>query len=279
MRAARALPEGTVLDGELLLWSEGQPKPFAELQTRLHRSPSPQTQFDLFDTTIPIMMVYDLLESDGIDRRDECWEQRRSRLEQVLQDITSDHFHLSRVLDGSWDALGEQRDGARSRQTEGLMLKHRQSIYGRGRSSGRQGWFKWKLDPYAVDCVLIGAQTGSGRRADLYTDYTFAVWQDDSPTAELVTFAKAYSGLTQKEIERLDRWIRANTLSQRGPFRQVKPMLVFELGFEGLRRSPRHKSGIAVRFPRILRWREDKPAHEADRVTALEVLLEPESSC
>ena len=225
------------------------------------------------------MMVYDLLESDGIDRRDECWEQRRSRLEQVLQSITSDHFHLSEVLDGSWDALGEQRDGARSRQTEGLMLKHRQSIYGRGRSSGRHGWFKWKLDPYAVDCVLIGAQTGSGRRADLYTDYTFAVWQDDSPTAELVTFAKAYSGLTQKEIERLDRWIRANTLSQRGPFRQVKPMLVFELGFEGLRRSPRHKSGIAVRFPRILRWREDKPAHEADRVTALEVLLEPESSC
>lgn len=279
VRAARALPEGTVLDGELLLWSEGQPKPFAELQTRLHRSPSPQTQFDLFDTTIPIMMVYDLLESDGIDRRDECWEQRRSRLEQVLQSITSDHFHLSEVLDGSWDALGEQRDGARSRQTEGLMLKHRQSIYGRGRSSGRHGWFKWKLDPYAVDCVLIGAQTGSGRRADLYTDYTFAVWQDDSPTAELVTFAKAYSGLTQKEIERLDRWIRANTLSQRGPFRQVKPMLVFELGFEGLRRSPRHKSGIAVRFPRILRWREDKPAHEADRVTALEVLLEPESSC
>ena len=159
------------------------------------------------------------------------------------------------------------------------MLKHRQSSYGHGRSSGRQGWFKWKLDPYTVDCVLIGAQTGSGRRADLYTDYTFAVWQDESPTAELVTFAKAYSGLTQKEIERLDRWIRTNTISQRGPFRQVKPTLVFELGFEGLRRSPRHKSGIAVRFPRILRWREDKPAHEADRVTALEVLLEPESSC
>jgi DNA ligase-1 len=279
VRAAQALPEGTVLDGELLLWSEGHPKSFAELQTRLHRAPSPQTQFDLFETTIPIMMVYDLLESDGIDRREESWEHRRSRLEEVLRNIECDHFHLSDILDGSWDALAEQRDGARAKQTEGLMLKHRQSIYGRGRSSGRAGWFKWKLDPYTVDCVLIGAQTGSGRRADLYTDYTFAVWQDDSPDAELVTFAKAYSGLTQKEIERLDRWIRANTISQRGPFRQVKPMLVFELGFEGLRRSPRHKSGIAVRFPRILRWREDKPAQEADRVTALEVLLEPESSC
>lgn len=279
VRAARNLPEGTVLDGELLLWLEGQPRSFSELQSRIHRAPNPQTQFNLFDTTKPVMMIYDLLELQGIDQRDESWETRRNRLEQIMSSHSCDHFLVSEVLTGSWDDLKKQREDARSKRTEGLMLKHRRSAYGRGRSSGLEGWFKWKLDPYAVDCVLIGAQTGSGRRADLYTDYSFAVWQHRDEHPELVTFAKAYSGLNQKEIEKLDRWIRANTLSQRGPFRQVKPELVFELGFEGLRRSQRHKSGIAVRFPRILRWREDKTAREADHVATLETLLDADDQC
>jgi DNA ligase-1 len=167
------------------------------------------------------------------------------------------------------------RSQARARGAEGLMLKHRASSYGVGRtrSADDPGWLKWKVEPYTVDAVLTSAQPGSGRRANLYTDYTFAVWDRSGGEPALVTFAKAYSGLDQGEIERLDRWIRTHTTHKRGPFRQVEPVQVFELGFEGLQASERHKSGIAVRFPRILRWRTDKPAAEADTLDTLRDLL------
>jgi DNA ligase-1 len=167
----------------------------------------------------------------------------------------------------SWDDA--RREQARSREmlAEGLMLKRRDSEYGVGRRKG--GWWKWKVQPFSVDAVMIYAQAGHGRRASLHTDYTFAVWDGD----QLVPFAKAYSGLTDAEIRELDNWIRRNTLEKFGPVRRVEPVQVFELGFEGIQKSTRHKSGVAVRFPRILRWRTDKPAAEADHVEALQKLL------
>jgi DNA ligase-1 len=172
-----------------------------------------------------------------------------------------------------WSELGAIRAGSTERGTEGLMLKRRDSIYGVGRTRGRDGWIKWKVDPFTLDAVLIGAQPGSGRRANLHTDCTFAIWDRREEPARLVTFAKAYSGLDQAEIESLDRWIRTNTVSRRGPFREVRPEQVFELAFEGIQRSTRHRSGIAVRFPRILRWRKDKPVNEADDLQTLAGLL------
>ena len=153
------------------------------------------------------------------------------------------------------------------------MLKRRDSIYRVGRTRSEDGWLKWKIDPFTADAVMIGAQPGSGRRANLYTDYTFAIWNRTGPEPELVSFAKAYSGLDQKEIESLDRWIRTNTTDRNGPYRVVRPEQVFELAFEGIQRSDRHRSGLAVRFPRILRWRKDKPAGEADDVGTLQALL------
>ncbi|RMH30472.1 MAG: ATP-dependent DNA ligase [Planctomycetota bacterium] len=274
--AAQQLYEGTVLDGEVLLWRDDRPLPFAALQSRLNRKVAPTHQMSLFDETRAVLVAYDLLESDGEDWRGRVFADRRRRLEAVIRSLDGETIRLSPLVDaGTWDELGSLQESARERGAEGLMLKHRGSVYGVGRTKpgDTPGWFKWKVDPYTVDAVLTAAQPGSGRRASLYTDYTFGVWDRSGEKPKLVTFAKAYSGLEQDEIERLDRWIRKHTTSKSGPFRQVETVQVFELGFEGLQESRRHKSGIAVRFPRILRWRTDKTAAEADTIETLHALL------
>ena len=262
--AARALPEGCVLDGELLVWQDGRVQPFAALQKRIGRL-KPGAKL-LADAPVALL-AYDLLEHDGIDLRDRPLQERRGLLARVIAEAGHPRLLLSdEVQAASWNEAAQRREDARELGVEGLMLKRRDSVYQVGRRRG--DWWKWKIDPLTIDAVLVYAQSGSGRRATLYTDYTFALWDQD----RLVPVAKAYSGLDDKEILRLDRWIRANTLERFGPVRSVTPELVFELGFEGVNRSTRHKSGIAVRFPRILRWREDKPVAQADRIETLRAL-------
>jgi len=276
--AAGSLPADAVLDGEILIWSGDKPRPFAELQTRLNRTAAPPPQLHLFDESRAVMLVFDLLETSGEDLRDRRHDDRRARLEVLLDQAGSDALRLApRVEIDTWEALAAQRESSRTRRVEGLMLKHKDSSYGEGRRRAETGWWKWKVDPFSVDAVLVSAQPGSGRRASLYTDYTFALWSGDKHSddgRELVTFAKAYSGLDQDEIETLDKWIRANTTKKTGPFRTVEPVHVFEIAFEGAQRSKRHKSGVAVRFPRIARWRRDKPAEEADDVAAVRAIAE-----
>lgn len=262
-RAATALPEGCVLDGEVLAWRDRAPLPFGVLQKRIGRlKPGPKT---LANAPV-VFLAYDLLEIDGADLRAVPLAGRRERLTALLAGA-GDPFPMSPAVDGDdWPALATARQAARARGTEGLMLKRLASPYQVGRRRG--DWFKWKVDPLTVDAVLVYAQAGHGRRANLYTDYTFAVWQGDA----LVPVAKAYAGLDDAEIARLDRWIRAHTRERFGPVRSVDPEQVFELAFEGIQASGRHKAGIAVRFPRILRWRIDKPASEADRLETLHAL-------
>jgi DNA ligase-1 len=262
-RAAARLPEGCVLDGEVLAWRDGAPLPFALLQKRIGRlKPGPKS---LAEAPVAFL-AYDLLEADGADLRARPLAERRARLAALLRHADAP-FPLSPAVDGDdWAELAAARDDARSRGTEGLMLKRLSSPYQVGRKRG--DWFKWKVDPLTLDAVLVYAQAGHGRRANLYTDYTFAVWQGEA----LVPVAKAYSGLDDAEIARLDRWIRAHTRERFGPVRAVQPVQVFELAFEGIQASGRHKSGVAVRFPRILRWREDKPAAEADRLDTLQAM-------
>jgi len=278
--AARGLPDGTVLDGEVLIWSGGRHLAFSALQKRLNRRVAPSHQMSLFDDSRGVLIAYDLLEEGGDDLRGKAMEERRGRLESLLgalDAVTRETVRLSEMVPvRSWADAEAEWARSRALGVEGLMLKHRRSVYGVGRtkSGDGAGWYKWKVEPFTADAVMVGAHPGSGRRASLYTDYAFAVWDGEGPARELVTFAKAYSGLTQEEIERLDAWIRANTTMKRGPFRQVKPTQVFELAFEGLRESDRHKSGVAVRFPRIRRWRDDKPAAEADTLATLRGLLD-----
>jgi DNA ligase 1 len=238
--------------------------PFAVLQTRIGRDKlTPR----IVDSAPVSFLAYDLLEHEGGDVRSLPLTERRARLAAVLAEPRA-RFLLSTDLPVSdWRELETLRDRARELHVEGVMLKRRDSAYGVGRQRG--AWWKWKIDPLRVDAVLVYAQAGSGRRANLFTDYTFAVWQDDA----LVPIAKAYSGLTDREILALDRWIRRNTVERFGPVRQVVPEQVFELAFEGISRSSRHKSGIALRFPRIARWRTDKPAREADRLGDVQALL------
>jgi DNA ligase-1 len=259
--AAGAWPPGTVVDGEILAWDAqaGAPAPFATLQRRLNRrDPGPR----LLRDAPAVLLGYDVLEHEGVDVRAQPLHVRRALLERLLP--RPPVLLLSPLLEGvDWDTLAQQREQARAQRAEGVMLKRLDSAYGVGRPRG--AWWKWKVDPYTVDAVLVYAQPGSGRRATLLTDYTFAVWRDD----ELVPFAKAYSGLTDEEIRALDHWLRRHTLERFGPVRRIEPTQVFELAFEGLQRSTRHKSGIATRFPRILRWRRDKPAAEADTLAAL----------
>jgi ATP-dependent DNA ligase len=265
VEAAKSLAPGTVLDGELLAWTEGDvaPLPFAALQKRLNR----KTAGAKLRRDVPVVMaVYDLLEQDGIDIRSEPLAVRRARLERLLPREPTLKLSPTIVAD-DWPALERLRTQSRERRAEGLMLKRRDAPYGVGRVRGP--WWKWKVDPYTIDAVLVYAQAGHGRRASLYTDYTFAVWNEQG---ELVPFAKAYSGLDDAEIHAVDRWIRAHTLEKFGPVRQVVPSLVFELAFEGVQRSTRHKSGVAVRFPRIARWRREKPAAEADTLATLQAL-------
>jgi DNA ligase-1 len=270
---ALQLPDGTVLDGELIVWKPEatKPEPFAALQERLGRKkPSARMQAEF-----PVqLLAYDLLEGNGIDIRAQPLSQRRQQLETLLSTNTIIGIQLSPTLTtSSWTKLAETRLQAREQRAEGLMLKRLDSPYGVGRISG--DWWKWKVAPLTVDCVMIYAQAGHGRRAGLYTDFTFAVWSEAAETGErtLVPFAKAYSGLTDAELREVDVWIRKNTIERFGPVRSVTPELVFELGFEGINLSTRHKSGIAVRFPRILRWRHDKPASEADSLATLGQLL------
>ncbi|HET9046496.1 MAG TPA: ATP-dependent DNA ligase [Casimicrobiaceae bacterium] len=259
--AARALPPGTVIDGEVLAWLDGAdaPLPFARLQQRLNRK-APGAK--LLRETPVVMLAYDLLEHERADMRERPLRERRAALETLLPILPS--LRLSPPLvGGDWNALTTLRAASRAQHAEGLMLKRLDSAYGVGRQRG--AWWKWKIEPYTIDAVMVYAQAGHGRRASLYTDYTFAVWHE----GELVPFAKAYSGLTDEEIRKVDAWVRAHTIERFGPVRRVEPVQVFELAFEAIQASKRHKSGVAVRFPRILRWRTDKPAAEADTLETL----------
>ena len=258
MDDARRLPE-CVLDGEILAWKDGRVMPFAALQKRLGRK-NPGKKV-LAESPV-IFLAFDLLEVDGEDWRSRPIEERRARLADLLLSIPggSRFEPASQVRAPDWETLAIARSKSREMGTEGLMLKRLGSPYGVGRTRG--DWWKWKVEPYTLDAVLVYAQKGSGKRASLFTDYTFAIWK----SGELVPFAKAYSGLTDEEIREVDAFIRANTTERFGPVRVIKPELVFELGFEGLQRSNRHKSGIAVRFPRMLRMRKDKAASEANTV-------------
>lgn len=290
--AARALLPGTVLDGELLVGRAERPAPFAALQKRITRK---RLTARLLVETPVVFVAYDLLEAEGIDQREEPLSRRRARLEALFADAPAG-LELSPVVSpaADWPALAALREESRTRGVEGFMLKALDSRYGAGRTKAAGLWWKWKVDPMRVDAVLIYAQAGHGRRASLYTDYTFAVWsrppaseaevahavaaiaQGEAPAPEaltLVPFAKAYSGLTDDEFREVDALIRKNTLTRFGPVRAVRPCLVFEIGFEGIAESSRHKSGLAVRFPRMLRIRRDKPIGEADTLDALARLL------
>jgi len=257
------LPEGVVADGEVLPWKDGQPLPFAQMQRRIGR----KVLGPRILSEVPVAIVaFDLLELRGEDIRERPLEFRRARLEEIAPPGSA--MIVSPVVRAAtWEELAMRRQEARSRKVEGFMLKRLDSPYRVGRRRG--DWWKWKIDPYSVDAVLIYAQPGHGRRASLFTDYTFGVWDGD----ELVPFAKAYSGLTDEEIRRVDAFVRANTTEKFGPVRAVKPELVFELAFEGIQRSPRHRSGIAVRFPRMARWRTDKKAGDADSLETIRALL------
>ena len=287
---AQALPEGTVLDGELLVWDAGaeHPAPFARLQRRLNRK---QVGRKLLQQEPVRLLAYDLLEEGGQDLRGLPQHERRQRLEAAVANAACPGIAVSPLLqEADWPALALRREEARERAVEGLMLKHRDSRYGSGRSKSEGSWWKWKVQALTIDGVLIYAQAGHGRRASLYTDYTFALWNRPPASAEeaqavveaivrreppqpgalqLVPFAKAYSGLTDAEFEQVSRVVRATTLEKFGPVRSVRPTLVFELAFEAVQASRRHKSGVAVRFPRMLRMRSDKLVHEADTLPTL----------
>ncbi len=265
--AATRLPDGTVLDGEVLAFRDERPLPFSALQQRIGR----QKQVAQLARAVPVVfMTFDLLEDDGRDVRERPLNERRARLEALLMDGVLRPSPL--VTETSWNELAKLRTESRDRGVEGLMLKRRTSPYGVGRKRG--DWWKWKIEPFTIDAVLIYAQPGSGRRASLLTDYTFGLWHE----GELVPIAKAYSGLSNDEIAEMDRWIRRHTLERFGPVRHVEPVHVFELGFEAIAASTRHRSGIAVRFPRMLRWRKDKKAEEADTLDAVRALLEQYTS-
>ena len=295
--AASSLPDGTVLDGELLAWKNGAPLPFSQLQRRLGR----KQVADKVRREFPVaFLAYDLLEADGKDLRGEPLRTRRHRLEKIIIEakehaatlktavarrspdetplfalfdrpaepqVLAFPLQISPILQAeSWEELGRLQAGARERGVEGVMLKRLDSVYGVGRQRG--DWWKWKINPFLIDAVLISAQRGHGRRASLYTDYTFGLWHE----GELVPVAKAYSGLSDAEIKQVDHFVRQNTMEQFGPVRVVKPELVFELAFEGIQHSTRHRAGLAVRFPRMNRWRRDKQPAEADSMETLRQL-------
>ena len=276
---AESLPDGTVLDGEILVWKPGMDasapavQPFAVLQQRIGRKTLGKKL--LADAPV-VLQAYDLLEWQGEDWRNRPQHERRKQLECVVAQHPLAPLLLSPLLGGqNWSELARQREQSRILGVEGLMLKQRDALYGVGRTKDMGLWWKWKIDPFSVDAVLIYAQRGHGRRASLYSDYTFAVWNAPPGTPErvLVPFAKAYSGLSDEEMRKVDAIIRKTTVETFGPVRSVTPTLVFELGFEGIALSKRHKSGIAVRFPRMLRWRLDKPVDEADDLASLQALL------
>lgn len=264
------LPQGTVLDGEILPMKNNLPLPFHVMQTRIGRKNI--SKKNLQEAPL-VMMCYDLLELNGKDLRSQSLQTRREELEKLMEEISQKTANLPLLISpllncSNWEEVQKERNHSRDFLCEGLMLKKKQSVYESGRRRGN--WWKWKVDALTVDGVLIYAQRGSGRRANLYTDYTFAIWDGE----ELVPFTKAYSGLTDKEILEVDNWIKKNTIDKFGPVRSVTATLVFEIAFEGIQPSPRHKSGIALRFPRIARWRKDKNAKEANTKNDLLQLIE-----
>ena len=265
-RLRDCLPDGTVIDGEVLAFADETPLSFNALQARIGRKTVPKKL--LADAPV-VLMAYDLLEDAGRDIRDTAFIDRRARLTDLVADCPTDApIRLSASVPfTTWDDLAAERDRSRDLNAEGLMLKRRDSPYLAGRKRG--DWWKWKVDPLTIDAVMIYAQAGSGRRANLFTDYTFAVRDGDA----LVPFTKAYSGLTDAEFRKITAWVRKNTLQKFGPVRQVTPKHVFEIAFEGIQASPRHKSGVALRFPRMLRWRHDKPMAEANTLDDLKQML------
>ncbi|NDU99748.1 ATP-dependent DNA ligase [Pseudoroseicyclus tamaricis] len=262
------LPPGTVIDGEVLAWNGAAEEPlsFNALQKRIGRKTVPKK---LLAEAPAILMAYDLLEWQGADLRQTPFAERRALLESAAAELPPEApLRLSPLVAAeSWEGLAGERARSRELMAEGLMLKRRDSPYLAGRKKG--DWWKWKVDPLSIDAVMIYAQSGSGRRANLFTDFTFAVWKGE----ELVPFTKAYSGLTDAEFRQITAWVRRNTLQKFGPVRQVPPQHVFEIGFEGIQRSTRHKSGVALRFPRMLRWRHDKPVAEANTLADLQTML------
>ncbi len=270
--AAINLPNGTVIDGEILIWNTDVHASFAQLQKRIGRK---TVSAKLLSELPAVLVAYDLLEVEGRDLRATPQSSRRALLEKIVASVNLPQLKLSPLLVASnWESLAALRQESRSRAVEGMMLKAHDGQYGVGRTKDIGTWWKWKIDPYSVDAVLIYAQTGSGRRASLYSDYTFAVWDTaEDGSRKLVPFAKAYSGLTDAEIAAVDARIRKSTVEKFGPVRSVKPTMVFEIGFEGIARSTRHKAGIAVRFPRMLRLRDDKPIDEADTLQTLVGML------
>ncbi|KAA9010243.1 ATP-dependent DNA ligase [Histidinibacterium aquaticum] len=260
------LPEGTVIDGEVLAFQDERPLPFNALQKRIGRKTVPKKL--LIESPV-VLMAYDLLEEAGRDVRDQPFADRRARLDALVAQAPAEApVRLSpNVSAEDWESLAETRAESRDFNAEGLMLKRRDSPYLSGRKKG--DWWKWKVDPLTIDAVMIYAQQGSGRRANLFTDFTFAVHDGDT----LVPFTKAYSGLTDAEFRRITQWVRKNTVQRFGPVRQVTPTHVFEIAFEGIQESPRHKSGVALRFPRMARWRHDKPVAEANTLEDLKEML------
>jgi len=270
------LPNGTVLDGEILSFEKNNDEnskinggvvlPFALLQTRIGRKNVSRKQLQ----EAPVaFFAYDILELNGEDIRNKTLQERRIELEKIVEQVKNNSLQLSPVIDfNSWETLAKIRERSRDINAEGIMLKRKSSTYQVGRKVG--DWWKWKIDPLTIEAVMVYAQKGSGRRSNLYTDYTFAVKNGD----ELVTFAKAYSGLTDKEFAQVDAFVKRNSIEKFGPVRTVKPELVFEIAFEGIASSNRHKSGVALRFPRIHRWRKDKIVDEINTLDDLKKMLE-----
>jgi DNA ligase-1 len=260
--------DGTVLDGELLAWDHttDQPLSFNALQKRIGRKKVPKTL--LIEAPV-VLRTYDVLEWQGSDIREKPFTDRRSILKQIVKCVpdTAPLRHSEGLNFADWDRLAQDRLASRQKGAEGIMLKRLDSPYLQGRKKG--DWWKWKVDPLVVDAVMIYAQSGHGRRANLFTDFTFAVWSG----SDLVPFTKAYSGLTDAEFREITAWVRKNTRERFGPVRSVKAEHVFEIAFEGIQESPRHKSGIALRFPRMSRWRKDKPVGEANTLDDLKAIL------
>jgi len=277
---SEGLPEGTVLDGEIIGMQTSFPNPtagsenftvlpFAALQTRIGRKNVTKKQL----TEAPVgFIAYDLLEYEGKDWRERPLQERRAQLEQIVRNIHHPLMHISPIVEFSaWQQLADERQTSRDKGSEGIMLKKKGSPYQVGRKRG--DWWKWKIDPLVIDAVMVYAQKGHGRRSNLYTDYTFAV-KDEHNDNKLVTFTKAYSGLTDKELAEVDAFVKRNSLEKFGPVRTVRPELVFEIAFEGIAASSRHKSGVALRFPRINRWRKDKKPDEINTLEDLQKILQ-----
>ena len=259
------LPDGTVIDAELLAYKDGKILPFNLLQNRVAKK---NINGKIMSEVPAILFAFDLLENEGKDIREEALEKRRKQLENLVSNFNIPQLQISSKVEfDSWDQLSGLRLQSRAHFAEGLMLKRNSSAYKEGRIKG--DWWKWKTDPFTIDAVLIYVQTGAGMRANIYSELTFGVWQNK----ELITFAKANQGLTEKELLEVDAWVRQNSMEKFGPVRTVKPALVFEIGFEGIQESNRHKSGIALRVPRILRWRKDKKIEEADTLDTLKGIL------